>query len=224
MSQKMEKIGIVDKFDDFDTFITFLDRLAKVIAEMFGPNCEVTVSDVDNADESVLLIYNGEVTGRKVGSPIDPEAKKRLILNKEGCHINYRKNVKANGKNIKSSTIVTEICGRNISFCINFDCTMFENLQFSLDSFLTMEKDRYDLADPETERQLHVQDMINDELRLLKKPVGQLNKKERQTIIMNLQKKGVFSLKKSIPIVAESLGISRYTVYNYLNALEEEKI
>ena len=49
----------------------FLDRLARGIAEMFGSSCETMVHDMSQPSHPILSIYNGHVSGRKVGSTLD---------------------------------------------------------------------------------------------------------------------------------------------------------
>ena len=49
----------------------FLDRTARGIAEMFGPACETLVQDMGDVNHPILSIYNGQVSGREVGSTQD---------------------------------------------------------------------------------------------------------------------------------------------------------
>jgi predicted transcriptional regulator YheO len=50
-----------------------------------------------------------------------------------------------------------------------------------------------------------------------------MNKKERLEVISYLEKRGILKIQKSVQTIARYLGISRYTVYNYLNELPTEK-
>ena len=43
---------------NFDTFLSYLDAMAMIISEMFGSNCEVVISDLDDPEKSILSIYN----------------------------------------------------------------------------------------------------------------------------------------------------------------------
>lgn len=202
--------------NDFDSFISFLSVLAKMIAESFGANCEVAISSLDNMNQSVLAIYNGEVTGREVGAPLNPDTRKRLQNGNGGISVNYRKNIKFSQKAIKSSTIVLKAFGHNISFCINVDCSKLESISAMLNSFLYMDEDTYDIVENEASFQTKVTDAVQSEIKKLKKTDRKLTKSDRMTIINNLQKAGIFQIKRSTTIVADSLGISRYTVYNYM--------
>jgi AraC-like DNA-binding protein len=53
------------------------------------------------------------------------------------------------------------------------------------------------------------------------RPLAQLDRVEKQRIVKQLNEAGAFALRKSVEQVAEVLGVSRFTVYNYLNRPEE---
>ena len=65
--------------------------------------------------------------------------------------------------------------------------------------------------------------MIQDELTQLNKTAEELSKEEKIQIVHNLDERGAFLIKKAAERVAEFFGISRFTVYNYLNASNEGK-
>ena len=48
------------------------------------------------------------------------------------------------------------------------------------------------------------------------KPVEELSKEEKIQIVNDLDKKGFFLVKKSTEKLADFLGLSRFTIYNYL--------
>jgi HTH domain len=48
----------------------------------------------------------------------------------------------------------------------------------------------------------------------------QLSRENKQRAVRLLDERGAFTLRKSIEDVADALGVSRITVYNYLNAVE----
>lgn len=49
--------------------------------------------------------------------------------------------------------------------------------------------------------------------------LSDLDRVEKQVAVRLLDEKGAFMLRKSIEDVADSLGVSRITVYNYLNTI-----
>ncbi len=51
-------------------------------------------------------------------------------------------------------------------------------------------------------------------------PLAELNRAEKQRAVSMLDERGAFRLRKSIEDVGEAMGVSRITIYNYLNAMK----
>ncbi|WP_328446668.1 helix-turn-helix domain-containing protein [Streptomyces sp. NBC_00386] len=49
------------------------------------------------------------------------------------------------------------------------------------------------------------------------KPLAELDRKAKQEIVRILEARGAFSVRHGVETVAGALGVSRFTVYNYLN-------
>jgi hypothetical protein len=49
-------------------------------------------------------------------------------------------------------------------------------------------------------------------------PLADLSREDKQRAVRMLDDQGAFRLRRSVEEVAEVLGVSRFTVYNYLNA------
>ncbi|GAA3934369.1 helix-turn-helix domain-containing protein [Streptomyces gulbargensis] len=57
-------------------------------------------------------------------------------------------------------------------------------------------------------------------------PLAELDRKAKQEVVRVLEARGAFSVRHGVETVAGALGVSRFTVYNYLNretALSREK-
>ncbi len=52
-------------------------------------------------------------------------------------------------------------------------------------------------------------------------PLPELSRAQKQAAVRMLDERGAFSLRKSIEDVADAMGVSRITIYNYLNAIRE---
>ncbi|QTZ94857.1 helix-turn-helix domain-containing protein [Streptomyces auratus] len=49
------------------------------------------------------------------------------------------------------------------------------------------------------------------------KPLAELDRKTKQSVVRILESRGAFSVRHGVETVATALGVSRFTVYNYLN-------
>lgn len=49
-------------------------------------------------------------------------------------------------------------------------------------------------------------------------PLAALSREDKQRAVAQLDERGAFQLRKAVEDVADALGVSRFTVYNYLNA------
>jgi hypothetical protein len=52
-------------------------------------------------------------------------------------------------------------------------------------------------------------------------PFSQLDRVGKQIAVRMLDEQGAFQLRKSIEDVADAMGVSRITIYNYLNAIRD---
>ncbi|HEY7280253.1 MAG TPA: helix-turn-helix domain-containing protein [Actinomycetota bacterium] len=68
----------------------------------------------------------------------------------------------------------------------------------------------------------HVDQAMDELISLAEQSVGrslaEMNRLEKQRVVRFLDERGAFALRKSVERVADALGVSRFTVYNYLDA------
>lgn len=62
-----------------------------------------------------------------------------------------------------------------------------------------------------------LQGLLDDVTRELGAPLGDLDRAGKQHAVRMLEERGAFQYRKSAETVAEALGVTRFTVYNYLN-------
>jgi hypothetical protein len=51
-------------------------------------------------------------------------------------------------------------------------------------------------------------------------PLRELSREEKQHAVRLLDERGAFELRKAVESVADAMGVSRFTIYNYFNAME----
>jgi hypothetical protein len=68
----------------------------------------------------------------------------------------------------------------------------------------------------------HVDQAINELLSMaeaqIRLPIAQMTRAQKQQVVRFLDERGAFNLRKSVETVADALGVSRFTVYNYLDS------
>ena len=194
----------------------FLCRLAKMVAAMFGEQCETVVQEPVDGEIVTLAIYNGHVSGRKPGSivgilggTLEPT---KYHVSELAVDDTNQLVLHPSGKKIKSSDVVMRGDGYTFLFGINYDITLAEQVNTIMQGFLSFEGELYETLTGSKQRTHQ-----NIFQACLKKigvdSVENLSRTERHTLIMQLNEQGFFSLRKSIQWLAERLKVSKYTLY-----------
>ena len=205
-----------------DEAFEFLDRTAKGIAEMFGSSCETLVHDMGVPSHPILSIYNGQISGREVGSTMDIMGI-GLELDEQAATTDQVNLAAAtpDGRQTKSSTFHMIGEDYNLALGINFDYTSLVFANRILEDLMNAQSDlRSALWQPGDAKQLG--DLFDQCAAALGKPADALTKTDRLRLVGLLRQRNAFSYRKSVPYVAGRLGVSRYTVYKYLDEVAEE--
>jgi predicted transcriptional regulator YheO len=69
--------------------------------------------------------------------------------------------------------------------------------------------------------------VLENEVRQVEREVGgpldRSSKKDRIALVAGLKKRGAFAVQRAVPFVADYLGVSRATVYAYLDELRQSR-
>ena len=206
--------------------LQFLFQLAKGNSRQFGPNCEVVVHDLDSndPDSSIVAIENGQVTGRQVGDGPSHVVLEALRSGRENLtdHLSYLTRTK-DGKILKSSTIyVRDDDGEAIGiFAINYDITLMLAMEENLKQFTATDQDQ---REPERiSRNVGdlLDELIEQSVKIVGKPVALMTKEDKVKAIQFLNETGAFLITKSGDKVCRFFGISKYTLYSYIDEAKE---
>jgi predicted transcriptional regulator YheO len=191
--------------------------IAEGIAKTFGSHCEVVLHDLTDVSSSIVAIFNGHVTGRKVGSPMTDLG---LTILKKGNEdqllLNYpNKSIK--GKKLKSTSILIrddfgEVAG---CLCINIDVTLLSMANSILEEMVNVHEEKEEESFPQSVTDLEER-MINRAVEKIGKPIALMDKNERMEFIRLLDDMGLFLIKGTVQNVAQLLDVSKFTIYNYL--------
>ncbi len=201
--------------------------VANMLIQTFGKSCEVVIHDLTQPESSVVYVANGSVTGRKEGQSFD-HLIRQVLLNKkfkEDCTVNYFFEAE-NGKKIKSSSALIRNPEGDVvgMLCINYDLTLAYLLQETLSDFLPESPPVPIPAEDSVTNQdvLTIIDELIDNI-IKNKDVGNLKRRDNIEIIRFMDEKGVFLVKGAIDKVAASMGLSKVTIYSYLDAIRGKK-
>src|SRR3954468_3357087 len=197
--------------------LRLLRQLAVALRRLFSPFCEVVIHDFTDFEHSIVCI-EGNVTNRQVGG-----AATDLLLAKASQGdtdedlYNYLTSLPG-GRLMKSCTVFLRDEGGAAygAFCVNFDMTAFVGMSKVMVSFVATEE-REDVVETfsnDIEDTIH--SIVADTLHELGQALPLNGRDEKIELIARLSEKGVFQVKKSVSILADQLGLSRATVYNYL--------
>ncbi|ADG72722.1 helix-turn-helix transcriptional regulator [Brachyspira murdochii] len=205
-----------------------LISVAHGIARQFGNNCEVCIRELkeDDLDHTIVFIINGGITGRKTG-----EGASNVVINtieklKKGepivDHLSYLTK-SSNGKILKSSTVfIKDMNGKyKYILSINFDITNLMPFKSDLESLLNTE-DKSKLEEIPNSAQELMEKLIIKSEELIGKPASIMNKEEKIRAIKFLNNSGVFLITKSGDKVSNHFGISKFTLYNYIDSKKED--
>jgi len=212
--------------DEDRAILKGVKSVMKGIAFIYGNNCEVVLHSMETKDRPIIAIENNHVSGRDVGEPMSDFVFKLLedMSKADEPFINFFKNTAISKNELKSCTTLIRN-GRNIiigALCINMDLSIPVKDFFT--DFLRADSDKYNgtktAAYTQSTREL-IDSSISAALEEVNNQRGLSSTERNRAVVFELYKKGIFSVKKGVEITAEELGISRFTVYNYLKAIKE---
>jgi predicted transcriptional regulator YheO len=205
-----------------DYVLNFISRLAAGMGQTLGKSCEIVVHDFASPESSIIAIANGSLTGRKVGDTLDALGFQLLKNNPPGDLINYRAKTK-DGKELRSSSIFLRDEKERIfgSVCINVDVTGLlkaqEWLQEALGTASRTIDERFEQSVDEV-----LETLIQNAISSIGKNPADMTRDEKVTIVAYLETKGAFLIRYSVERVAELLGMTKYTIYNYLDEIRKK--
>ena len=208
-----------------DSSLEMLVSTAHGIARQFGKDCEVCIHDlsVKDLEHTIIFIINGHVSGRKIGDGASKVVLETLEALEKGDiivdHLGYRTTTQ-NGRILKSSTVFLKDNNGKYRWIlgINYDVTALMNVDAALQSITTVES-----QDGNGDRQipLNVNDLldnlINQSVKRIGKPPALMNKEEKIQAIQFLRDAGAFLITKSGDKVSNFYGISKFTLYSYID-------
>ena len=216
-----------------DMTLDILIQLAHGLAEHFGPQCEIAIHDVTrDLSNTIVSIENGQISGRAQG-----DAASNVVL--EALHtppeelkdqIGYLTR-SSDGKALKSSSIYIRDRSGNLRyiFSVNYDIASLKAVDELIRGLITThpatdqsgkaEQEKQESAPriPHTVTEL-LDSLIEHALAEVGKPVVMMTKEDKIRVVRYLNDAGAFLITKSGDRIASVLGISKFTLYKYMES------
>lgn len=210
-----------------------LKQLADLMTYMFGDNCEVAIHDL-TTEKMQLVHITGKVTKRKIGAPVTDVVTKYLLLDGNGVEDRHCfMTLTDDGRELKSSTSYIRNSTGDVvaAFCVNFNTTDHHNAIQMLKAFVNKTasgEDGTGKMNTGPEKMSFSIDHTSDSFfeqsvaEIGKRPAS-MNTDEKIRLVKILEKKGAFQIKGMVGQVALRLGVSNFTIYNYLKKIRATK-
>ncbi len=209
--------------------LDLLKQLAHGIASQFGASCEVVIHDLKQEDleSSIVHIENGHISSRKLGD--GPSGIVLETLTRDQAQITDRLSYLTrtdDGRILKSSTLYIRDEDQSIRyiFALNYDITGLIAMDQTLKSLIATEEteDRQPSRITTNVNDL-LDTLIEQSVELVGKPVALMTKDDKVAAVRYLNDAGAFLITKSGDKVSSYFGISKFTLYSYLESGKDTK-
>lgn len=204
--------------------ITFLKQLAQGLSGQFGSDCEIVIHDLsaENLEHSVVHIENGHVSHRKAGDGPSRVVLEALRKDPETLqdHIGYLTKT-SDGRILKSSTMYFRNDDGKLRYilAINYDITNLLILENALKPLVSCEQPEITSEPAKIAQNVNdlLDDLIEQSVTLVGRPAALMTKDDKIAAIKFLNDAGAFLITKSGDKISKYFGISKYTLYSYID-------
>ena len=199
--------------------------IADTVQEMNGDTCEVILHELTKSGSYVAYVANGTVTGQKTGEKSDYFVEQ--VLENKDFKDDHLSNYFFRTTDEKASALLRDQDGDVIGMlCINMDITMLQNVNTMLMNYLKTDLEAG--RNPGTVEHDVPQDVMAVIDKLIMSVIGSTDTRELSRskcvgLVRLMDEKGIFLVKGAMDKVAELMGVSRVTIYSYLDEARGKK-
>lgn len=215
--------------DERERLLAILTASLEALRTTLPLNTEAVLHDLTRTESSVISIVNGHVSGRKAGDALlsGPEGDTGFLglldISKQvpsQVFSGYTTTTLSGTTLNSASTIYYSNEGVPlVAFCINVDMDIISKIKRDLDYLLPPTT----AVDTPENLLNNIQDNSLDDVISKFRPTGSESKIDfRKRVISEIHAQGFFKIKGSVNHVAKALGVTRYTIYNYLDKLNDK--
>ncbi|WP_206068328.1 helix-turn-helix transcriptional regulator [Nonomuraea composti] len=205
--------------DDADEhLIQEAEKIAVALGRMFPGLCEVVLHDLRNPRHAIRVIENN-LSGRQVGDSVTELGLARIADPGYPSVIQNYPNRFPDGRPAKSTSIgIKNAAGDYVAaLCLNLDVSLLSPVTLALANLVATEPDHRDepletLRDRNARELRRVVDAMAAERAAAPRS---LSKEDKRALVRRLHQDGWFDFRDAAQTIADLLGVSRATVYNY---------
>lgn len=234
---------------DGERLITVFSQMVEPIGRSLPSSSEVVLHDLSLIPNSIVAVY-GDVTGRRIGDPATDLLLEQAEHGFPGDTIGYLTRL-SDGRQLTSSTmIIRDITGTPVAaLCINTDITSWKVIRGIADMMIGFNVPDAPRAVADADDVLptgaglglrdstglpvrdekFVRDvdelashLITTAIAEVGVPVEEMKKLHKLEVVRKLKGQGLLQLREAVEMIAESLHVTKFTIYNYLNQLNSE--
>lgn len=216
---------------DGERLLAVFSQLVEPIGRSLPVSSEVVLHDLSRLPNSIAAVY-GDVTGRRIGDPATDLLLRGSVSGLFETTVGYETRL-PDGRRLKSSTmIIRDISGNAVAaLCINSDLSVWQQVERIASNMLGTDMPQESTAQVPPHpavSEVFVKDV--DELAALLihqaigesgVPVALMHKQHKIEVVRALKSRGMFMLRDAVEMIANSLNCTRFTIYNYLNEINE---
>ena len=217
------------KIESQNIVLENLKIIAHEMATHFGDKCEICIHDLSTEDMEHTIVYieNGHITHRRIGDSSSnaylrskTKIEKGMDVENKLCYTSRTKD----GKFLKSSTVFLKDANGHYKYmmCINQDMSDILSVKNTLDNMLSKEERPTDDTIASNVGDL-LETLVDKSIALIGKAPADMNKEEKKAAIGFLNEQGAFLITGAGDMVSECFGISKFTLYTYLNDNKKNK-
>ncbi|MFF9160847.1 transcriptional regulator [Streptomyces longwoodensis] len=194
------------------------EKIAVALGRMFPGLCEVVLHDLRDPQHAIRVIENN-LSGREVGDSATELGLARIAdPDYPGVLQNYP-NRFPDGRPVKSTSIgIKNAAGRYVAaLCLNLDVSVLSPVTLALSQLVATDTDHL-AQPPETLRDRNARELRRAVEALSAERAAtprSLSRADKRALVRRLHHDGWFDQRDAAQTIADLLGVSRATVYNY---------
>lgn len=207
---------------DGERLIALFTDMVALLGSVLPPDSEVILHDFSRLPDSIVAIH-GNLTGRQPGGPATNYLMSKVRSGDFEHEFGYFSKL-PDGRVLKSSTmIIRDVAGTPVAaLCTNVDISAWEAMKKIIDGMTsrvapgTSQQSGHNEGFAASVDELATS-LIDQALAESPVPLQDMKKRHKLNVVRILDERGFFLIKDGVEMIAARLGVTRFTIYNYLN-------